>query len=214
MTFVIVIAILAVGVGAFSAGLISTFYLNYVYVLPFIHSLENDNKLKENHQLYKIVLTNSYATFLTGLVVIFISYFLGGSLFQKYLNIILPLFIIWFFISTYIFQKRGNDKEKIRTISNFQDPISAKLKDVSDFGKYLYGVETNHFEDTSRIFAEEVDRLSTDTAYNKGLTGEAHKAEARRLFMLAVSLTLDPKNPEHTEAIQIRQQAQIKTPSL
>lgn len=56
-------------------------------------------------------------------------------------------------------------------------------------------------------FADNVNVLSTALADHKGLTGEEHKNEARRLFLLATSLTLDENTPDHAEALQIRRTA-------
>lgn len=56
-------------------------------------------------------------------------------------------------------------------------------------------------------FADNINVLTTKLADAKGLSGEAHKAEARRLFLLATSLTLDETNPDHLEALQIRRTA-------
>lgn len=56
-------------------------------------------------------------------------------------------------------------------------------------------------------FADNVNVLSTKIADAKGLTGEAHKKEAKRLFLLATSLKLDEKNPAHQEALQIKRSA-------
>lgn len=59
----------------------------------------------------------------------------------------------------------------------------------------------------SAHFADNVNILSTKMADAKGLTGEEHKAEARRLFLLATSLTLDENNVDHAEALQIKRTA-------
>lgn len=59
----------------------------------------------------------------------------------------------------------------------------------------------------SMHFADNVNVQSTKIADAKGMTGEAKKQEARRLFHLATSLTLDPKNPTHAEALVIKQVA-------
>lgn len=207
-------AIIAIAVSIFSIGLMMTLYLNYIYVFPFIKRLDNDNKLKSNHSLHTIVLANSVLTFIFGLAILLLSYYFGSSLFIKMFNVCLILAIVLLLIDTHVLSRFGKDKKKKQTICNFEEPISLKLKDPSDFGKYLYTLETNTFGDTALIFATEVDRLSTNVAYDKGLTGEAHKAEARRLFKLATSLRLEKNNPDHEEAIEIRRIAQMKTPAL
>lgn len=56
-------------------------------------------------------------------------------------------------------------------------------------------------------FADQANVLSTKAADAKGLTGEAHAEEARRIFLEATSLTLDEMNPEHAEAVLIKQEA-------
>lgn len=207
-------AIIAIAFSFFSIGLMMTLYLNYIYVFPFIRRLDSDHKLKSNHSLYTIVLINSVLTFVFGLVILLLSYYFGSELFIKMFNVCLILAIVLLLIDTHILSKFGKDKKKKQTICNFEAPISLKLKDRLDFGRYLYTIETNAFEDTARIFAMEVDRLSTNIAYDKGLTGEAHKSEARRLFKLAFSLRLEKNNPDHEEAIEIRRLAQMKTPKL
>lgn len=58
-------------------------------------------------------------------------------------------------------------------------------------------------------FADNVNVLSTKIADAKGLTGEAHKQEARKLFLMATSLTLDTKSKDPTveQAVQIKRTA-------
>lgn len=55
--------------------------------------------------------------------------------------------------------------------------------------------------------ADNINILSTKIADAKGLTGEEHKAEARKLFLLATSLTMDQSDPKYAQAIQIKQTA-------
>lgn len=56
----------------------------------------------------------------------------------------------------------------------------------------------------SAHFADSVNVQSTKIAGAKGLTGDAKKAEAKRLFLLATSLNLDPTNVDHAEALAIK----------
>lgn len=91
------------------------------------------------------------------------------------------------------FQGVGNGKGVIRAYGRFVEQYVLKL------GQGLPDVVF-----ASLHFADNVNVLTTKYADAKGLTGEAHKQEARRMFKLVTSLRLDDRNPDHAEALEIK----------
>ncbi len=94
------------------------------------------------------------------------------------------------------FQGVGTGKGLIRTYGRFIDQYIFRI-----------GQGTPDMAFASLHFADNINVLSTKLADAKGLVGDAHKAEARRLFLQATSLTLDQNNPDHAEALQIKRTA-------
>lgn len=56
----------------------------------------------------------------------------------------------------------------------------------------------------SAHFADSINMQSTKMADAKGLKGDARKQEAKRLFLMATSLNLDPNEKDHAEALLIK----------
>lgn len=103
------------------------------------------------------------------------------------------------------FQGVGNEKGLVRGYGRFIDQYV-----------FRYGQGTPDIAFASLHFADNINILSTKFADAKskptkenpnGWSEKQHKDEARRLFLMATSLTLNPNNPDHAEALQIKRTA-------
>lgn len=94
------------------------------------------------------------------------------------------------------FQGVGNNKGVIRAYGRWVEQYV-----------FRYGQGMPDIAFAAIHFADNINILSTKVADAKGLIGEAHKEEAKRLFLLATSLTLDENNPDHAEALSIKRVA-------
>lgn len=96
--------------------------------------------------------------------------------------------------------------EHFKGVGNGKDPLTVYSRFIDQYVLRM-GQGTPDIYAAGLHFADYLNVQTTKLADQKGLTGDAHKKEARRLFTMATSLTLEEDTIEHAEAYALKQGA-------